>query len=235
MSRLMPCDNICRRVHARMTSAIILLTLTMGILPQITPWGHEAVAAAASPGYILLIHATAEPHAVDDARTANGTLDQAKSGFTNANGAFTATRHDNAIVFHAIPYRTDTVHPVVVADPRLEIKAVGTDRRLMVEPNLPASGYICQTETSFVGHAGPLEACSVYKVPVAALDGMNVVTLTLHFTGATGPQQKAHNVVAHGLVHAAIGGASIDLEAVDATMTKPTPLVIQSLIETKSV
>jgi hypothetical protein len=81
----------------------------------------------------------------------------------------------------------------------------------------------------------PLDACTVYKVPVAAFDGMNVVTLTLHFTDATGPQQKVHNVVAHGLVHSAIGGAPIDLKQVDATITEPTPLVIQSLIEMKSV
>ena len=234
MSGVMLSHKVGRRVDARLASTIVLLSLAMWVLPEATAWRHDAVAGA-SPGYVLLVHATAEPHAVDDAKTGDVTLDQRKSGFTNANGAFTATRHDDSIVFHVIPYRVDTVKPVGVSDPRLEIEAVGSDRRLIVAPNLPAGGYICQNETSFAGHEGPLDACTVYKVPLASLDGMNVVTLTLHFTDALGPQEKVHNVLAHGLVHAAIGGAPIDLKAVDATITEPTPLVIQSLFETKSI
>jgi hypothetical protein len=237
MSRTTRSHRITRRVDARVAPTIILLSLALCVLPQATPWRHNAVAGV-SPGYVLEIHATAEPHthhAVDDAKTGNVTLDQAKSGTTYANGAFTATRDDDSIVFHAIPYRADTVHPVVVRDPRLEIKAVGSDRRLILEPNLPAGGSICHIETRWAGHEGPLDACTVYKVPVAAFDGMNVVTLTLHFTDAMGPQEKVHNALAHGLLHAAMGGAPVDLKAVDATITEPTPLVIQSLIQTKAM
>jgi hypothetical protein len=220
--------------RAKLSSTIVVLTLAMSVLPQATPWRHQAVAGA-SPGYVLLIHATAEPHMIDEASTGNVSLDQAKSGFYNANGAVSATKHDDSLVFHAIPYRADTVLPVVVGDPRLEIEAVGSDRRLMFEPNLPSGGNICHNETSFAGHEGPLDACTVYRLPLAAFDGMTVVTLTLHFTDGTGPQQRIHNLVAHGLVHAAIGGAPVDLKAVDATITEPTPLVVQRLIETKAI
>src|SRR5947208_5515344 len=135
MSDVMVSHKISRRVGTHVASAIVLLSLVMWVLPEATASGSEA--AGASPGYVLLIHATAEPDAVNAAKTGNVTLEQAKSGFVNLNGGFTATRDDGSIVFHAIPYRADTVSPVVVGDPRLEIKAVGTDRRLIVEPNLP--------------------------------------------------------------------------------------------------
>ena len=229
MSDVMVSHKIIRRIDAHVASAIVLLSLVTWVLPEATASGSEA--SRAGPGYVLLIHATADPDAVDAAQTGNVTLEQAKSGFINANGAVTATRSDDSIVFHAIPYRADTVSPVVVGGSRLEIKAVGSDRRIVVVPNLPPDDYICRNETSFAGHEGPLDACTVYKVPVAAFDGMNVVTLTLHFIDAAGPQQRVHNVMAHGLVHSAIGGAPIDVKQVDATITEPTPFVIQSLIE----
>jgi hypothetical protein len=220
-------------------AATALLSLALWVVvPQATHRRPEAMAGSSSPGYVVMIHATAEPHSdqvVDDARTGNVAFDQAKSGFTNANGAVMATRTDGSITFRAIPYRADTVSPVVVSHPRLEIETVGRDRRLVVEPNVPAGGNLCRIETSWAGHEGPLEACTVFRLPVTAFDGMDVVTLTLHFVDAAGPQQRVHNAMAHVLLHAAIGGAPIDLKAVDTATTEATPLVIQNLIETKSM
>jgi len=236
MPRATVSHKISRRVD-RPTSAIVLLTVALWVLPQATRWRHEAMAET-SPGYVLMVHATAEPHshrAVDDTTTGNATLDQTKSGFSIANGAFTATRNDGSITFHAILYRADTVTPVVVSNPHLEVKALDSDRRLMFAPSLPASGNICHIETTWAGHEGPLDACTVYKLPVAAFNGMNAVTLTLHFADALGPQAKVHNAMAHGLLHMAIGGAPIDLRTVDATLTEPTPHFIESIIETKSM
>lgn len=237
MLRAMLCEKGGRRrTESRAASLILLLTLTMWLLPQTT--GRRPEAAAASPGYVLMIHATVEPHshpALEEAKTGNERLDQTRSGFSIAKGALMATRNDDSIIFHAIPYRADTVYPVVVAEPRLEIKAVGSDRRLTLEPNRPAGGKICHIETTWADHEGPLDACTVYRVPVASLAGMSLVTLALHFTDATGPQQKVHNAMAHGMLHMAIGGMPIDLRAVDASMTEPTPHFIQSLIETRSM
>jgi hypothetical protein len=216
----------------------VLLTVALWVVvPQATGRRPEA-RAGSSPGYVVMIHATAEPHSdrvVDDAKTGNVEFDQAKSGFTNANGAVMATRTDGSITFRAIPYRADTVSPVVVRNPRLEIEAVGGDRRLLLEPNVPAGGDLCHIETTWAGHEGPLDACIVFRVPMAAFDGMDVVTFTLHFVDAAGPQQKVHNAMAHVLLHAAIGGAPIDLKAVDTATTEATPLVIENLIETKSM
>jgi hypothetical protein len=230
MSRSTRSNEITRRI-------VILLTLALLVLSPLSRWRRDALAAA-GPGYVLQIHSTAEPHShplLDGAQTGSLPADQAKTGATYGGGAVTATRNDGSIVFHAIPYRADTVRPVVVQNPRLEVKAVNSDRRLLLEPNLPAGGKICQTETSWAGHEGPLDACTVYQVPVAALDGMDVVTLTLHFTDAFGPQQKVHSLPAHLLLHMAIEGTPVDLRAVDAMMSEPTPLVIDRLIETRSM
>ncbi|HEV8625966.1 MAG TPA: hypothetical protein VG034_16050 [Acidimicrobiia bacterium] len=232
------CQRPSAKSHrAQEGATIVLLTLALCVLPQTSRWRHDAMAGV-SPGYVLMIHSIVEPHsyqALDDAETGNATLDQLKTGATYASGAASATRNDDSIVFNAILYRADTVYPVVVRDPRLEVKAVDSDRRLMLEPNLPAGGRICHVETSWANHEGPLEACTGYKVPVRAFNGINVVTLTLHFTDAMGPHQTVHSFPAHFLLHMAIEGAPVDLKAVDATITEPTPLVIQSLLETKSM
>jgi hypothetical protein len=226
------------RIHRRHAlAAVILLSFALSLLPQASAWRHNAIAGV-SPGYVIMIHSTAEPHshpALDSAETGNVFVDQVKTGITYASGAATATRNGGSILFHAIPYRADTVYPVVVRDPRLEVNAVGSDRRLLLEPNLPAGGRICRVETSWAGHEGPLDACVVFKVPVEAFNGMNVVTLTLHFTDALGPQQRVHSLPAHFMLHMAIEGAPVDLHAIDAATTKPTPLVIENLIETGSL
>jgi hypothetical protein len=237
VSRTTFSNRSTRHLGARGAPIIILLTFALYVLPQASRWRPEALAAV-SPGYVLQIHAIAVPHghqALDEAKTGNATLDQAKTGYSHADGALTATRNEGSIVFHAILYRADTVHPVAVRAPRLEVRAVDRDRRLRLEPNLPASGSICHSETSWPGHEGPLDACTVYKVPTEVFDDMNLVTLILHFTDAMGPQQRVHSLLAHGLLHMAIGGAPIDMRAVDATITEPTPFVVESLIETKVV
>jgi hypothetical protein len=190
----------------------------------------------AGNGYVLMIHSTFEPHsnpAVDGAETGNGLADQAKTGVTYASGAGGATRDGDYIVIHAIPYLAATVYPVIVEQPQLEVDGVGSDRRLMLQPNLPADKErICHVETTWLHHAGPVGACSVYRVPVQAFDGMNVVTMTLHFVDARGPQEKVHSFPAHFLLHMAIEGAPIDLKTVDAATTVPSPLIIDSIIDT---
>jgi hypothetical protein len=226
------------RIHRRRALAtVVLLTLALCVLPQASVLRHDAMAGV-SPGYVIMIHSVAEPHshpALDSAETGNVFLDQVKTGVTYASGAVSATRNGGSIEFHAIPYRADTVYPVVVRDPRLEVKAVGGDRRLMLEPNLPAGGRICRVETTWAGHEGPVDACIGFKVPVEAFNGMNVVALTLHFTDALGPQQRVHNLPAHFMLHMAIEGVPVDLRAIDAATTEPTPLVIDNLIETGSL
>lgn len=219
----------CRR-----PSTVVLLTCALLMLPHTEAWGAEE---KTSPGYVLMIHSAFDPHVqpAHDAETGSVDADQAKVGTLYAPGSVTATRQEDSIVFHAIPYRADTVYPVVVRDPRLEVKAVGSDRMMMLEPNRRSEGPICHAETTWLGNEGPMEACTVYEVPVAAFEGMNVVTLALHFTDAAGPQRKVHSFPAHFLLHMAIEGAPVDLQAVDAAITEPTPLVMQTLIETKAM
>jgi hypothetical protein len=209
---------------------VVAFAAAFAVLPQATP-GHAAAIAASSPGYVLMIHATAEPQrhqAVDAASTGNTGLDQQKAMATNTDGALTATGNDGSIVFRAILYRADTASPAVVRDPRLEIGNVGGGGRLTLSPSLPPDG-LCRIESSWAGHEGSPEACTVYRVPATEFDGLDAVTLTLHFTDAAGPQHRVHNAAAHGLLHLAIGGAPIDLRAVDAMLPEPTPLLIRSL------
>jgi hypothetical protein len=218
--------------HRRFLS---LLVFAFGAFPTLA---YGASAVSADTGYVLMIHSTVEPHslqALDQSETGSASVDQGKTGTLYASGSVVATRNGDSIVFHAIPYRADTVYPVVGSDPQLEVAAVGSDRRLMLRPNVPADQErICYAETTWAGHEGPVDACSVYKVPVEQLAGMNVVTLTLHFTDAAGRRQtRVHSLPVHFLLHMAIEGAPIDLKAVDAAITKATPLVIEHLIDTQ--
>jgi hypothetical protein len=191
--------------------------------------------ASAGNGYILMIHSTFEPvSTLDRVETGSVRVDQAKKGLEYGSGALGATRNGDSIIFHAIPYLAATVYPAVVNHPQLEVDGVGSDRRLMLQPNLPAdTDAICQFETHWKGHEGPVEACSVYKVPVREFDGMNVVTLTLHFIDAGGPQEEIHNVAIHTLLHAAIEDAPIDLKAIDAATIVPTSLIMENVIDTQ--
>jgi hypothetical protein len=195
----------------------------------------ETGAGSAGNGYVLMIHSTFEPHShpvVDGAESGNGQFDQAKTGTTYATGAAGATRDGDYIVFHAIPYLAATVYPVVVSQPQLEVSQVGGDRKMMLQPNLPADlERICHVETGWAGHKGPLNACSVYRVPVKDSEGMNVVTLALRFVDANGPQAEIHSFPAHFLLHMAIEDLPIDLKAVDAAITEPTPLIMQNVID----
>ena len=199
----------------------------------------QAGAASVGDGYVIMIHSMFEPRshrALDEAGSGSVQVDQAKTGATYASGAVGATRDDGYIVFHAIPYLARTVYPVAVRNPRLEVTQVGGDRRMLIEPNLPPDPQrVCHVETTWAGHEGPLEACSVYRVPVQHLDGMPVVTLTLHFDDAGGPRQRVHSLPAHFLLHMAIVDAPIDLTAIDRTITEPTPLVIQSIADMREV
>ena len=56
---------------------------------------------------------------------------------------------------------------------------------------------------------------------------MNAVTVRLHFEDASGSQTMIHSFPAHFLLHMAIEDAPIDLRKVDATITEPTPVIIQ--------
>jgi hypothetical protein len=63
---------------------------------------------------------------------------------------------------------------------------------------------------------------------------MNVVTMTLHFVDARGPQEKVHSVPAHFMLHMAIENlVPIDLKAVDAATTEASPLVIENVVDTQ--
>jgi hypothetical protein len=214
--------------------ALLGLTPTPAVAVEATP-NSGGSPPPPSASYVLMIHSTFEPHslqAVDDAESGNVQIDQAITGTTYASGAAGATRDGDSIVFHAIPYLAATVYPVVVRNPRLEVTQVGGDRKMLLEPNLPADQRrICHSETTWAGHEGPVEACSVYRVPVADFDGMNVVTLTLHFEDASGPREQIHSFPAHFLLHMAIEEAPIDLTVVDETFTEPTPLIIQNKVD----
>jgi hypothetical protein len=198
----------------------------------------DSTGHGAGNGYVLMIHSTFEPHStavVDGADTGRARVDQARTGVTYASGAGGATRNGDYIVIHAIPYLVSTVYPVIVDHPLLEVDAVGSDRRLMLQPNLPPDQErICHVETTWSHHEGPIEACSVYRVPVQAFDGMNVVTMTLHFVDAGGPQEKVHSFPAHFMLHMAIENlVPIDLKAVDAGTTEASPLVIENVVDTQ--
>jgi hypothetical protein len=70
-------------------------------------------------------------------------------------------------------------------------------------------------------------------VPVEAFDDMKVVTLTLHFVDARGPQEESHSFPAHASLHFAIYGAPVDLNTVDAARTEASPLIIENAIDTQ--
>ena len=224
----------------------VAATMALGLL-GLVPGQAGAIEAIPNSGggtpppsesYALMIHSTFEPHShqvVDDTQTGNVQIDQAITGTTYASGAAGATRHGDDIIIHAIPYLARTVYPVVVRNPRLEVAQVGGDRVMMLQPNMPAAGRrICHSETTWAGHEGPIEACSVYRVPVQEFDSMNVVTLTLHFEDAGGPRRQIHSFPAHFLLHMAIEDAPIDLTLVDKTFTEPTPLIIQNIVDMQS-
>lgn len=224
--------------HGRNTFAgVVASTFALVLMPPAAASGGGA--PETSPGYVIMIHSVAEPRshsAVDATETGVVGVDQAITGISYASGAAIATRTGaDTIIFHAIPYRADTVYPVVVREPRLEVAALDSDRRMMLEPNRPSAGPICESETSWAGNEGPIEACTAYEVPISALEGMNVITLTLQFIDAGGVQAKVHSFPAHFLLHMAIEGAPVDLQAVDAAITEPTPLVMQTLIETRAM
>jgi hypothetical protein len=194
--------------------------------------------ASVPRGYIIMIHSTFEPDGNQQSEQLSrrdSPFDQLITGGENALGAGGATRDGDYIVFRAIPYAADTVRPVVVERPQLEVDLVGTGRHLMLEPNAPpAQESICHFETSWYGSEGPVDACSVYRVPVHAFAGVNVVTFTLHFMEANRPQQRVHNDLAHLMLHMAILGAPVDLRAIDATTTVASPLVVDSAVDTRS-
>lgn len=225
------------------TFTIVAALALLGLAPTTAGAVEPTPGSGGSPppsadSYVLMIHSTFEPHslqAVEDTESGNVQLDQAIVGTTYASGAAGATRDGDSIVFHAIPYLASTVYPVVVRNPRLEVTQVGGDRGMLLEPNLPAGPErICHAETTWAGHEGPIEACSVYRVPIAEFDGMNVVTLTLQFEDASGPREVIHSFPAHFLLHMAIEEAPIDLTVVDRTFTEPTPLIIQNKVDMQS-
>jgi hypothetical protein len=217
--------------------ALIAFPQALGFHDDAVASERAARAASAGNGVILMVHSTFEPHsheALDDAQTGSVPVDQVVSSFKYGSGSVGATRSGEYIVFHAIPYLTATVDPVVVRDPQLEVTALGSDRRLVLRPNVPADQErICQVETSWMGHEGPVEACTAYKVPVEAFDDMKVVTLTLHFLDAGGSQEESHSLPAHALLHSAIYGAPVDLNTVDGAHTEASPLIIENLIDTQ--
>jgi hypothetical protein len=202
----------------------------------LTPARAEAMAG---DGYVLMIHATFEPHShqmVDGAESGNVLVDQGKTGTTYATGAAGATRDGDYIVFHAIPYLASTVYPVVVRNPRLDVDQFDGYGSMMVKPNLPADPQrICHVETSWAGHEGPVDACTVYRIPVAHFSGMSAVTVSLHFEDAGGHREIIHSFPAHFLLHMAIEDAPIDLTVVDQATTEPTPMVIQHTTDMKGM
>ena len=215
----------------RSTSAQHQLARDVGASPTGRP-------ASVPSGYIIMIHSTFEPHGNQQSEQLtrrDSPLEQVVTGTEYGSGSFGATRDRDDIVFRAIPYAVDTVRPVVVGRPQLEVDLVGTGRHLMLEPNAPAAQEpICRFETSWYGSEGPVDACSVYRVPVRTFDRVNVVTFTLHFIDATGPQQRVHNDFAHFMLHMAILGAPVDLRAVDANTSVASPLVVDSAMDTRS-
>ena len=217
----------------------ILMASTLLAFAVPPAWGNAAVpeAASAGNGYILMIHSTFEPDGyphVDGADTGSRMANQSREGIEYAPGAVVTTRDGDFLVIRAIPYLAATAYPVVVTQPQLQVDELGGGRRLMLQPSRPADNdSICRLETGWRDHEGPLEACSVYRVPVHEFDGMHVVTLTLRFLDARGSQEEAHNVPAHNMLHNVILGAPVDLKTVEAASTEPTPFVIEDVIDTQ--
>ena len=198
---------------------------------SVTPNGSQAST------YIVMIHSTVEPHStreLDATSTGNEFADQAKTGGSYGSGGLAATRSGDQIIFHAIPYSAATVYPVVVRQPQLEVDFIGTNRRLMLTPNLPPDNEpVCYMETGWQGHEGLLQACTVYRVPIREFDGVVAVSLTLHWVDPEGPHARVHNGFAHLMLHLAIWGAPIDLAAIDHATTVASPLIVESIIDTR--
>lgn len=215
---------------------VVAASVLLGLVPARPVWGDVRSAPSfAGNGYLLMIHSTFEPHgheAVDRAQTGRTLVDQTRTGSQYAPGAVATTPEGDSLVIRAIPYLVDTVYPVAVKDPELEIRGVDSNQRVRLRPNLPSTpDAICEFETHWAGHEGPVEACSVYRLSRRDFDGMNVITLTLHFTDARGTQEKVYNLLSHQLLHNAILGVPGDLHRVDAMGHRPTPFLVESLVD----
>lgn len=220
--------------------SVLVTAATILVLSSSQVWAVSTLLGAAPTGstgggYILMIHATYEPspdELVDGVSTGLDELDYGISGLLIAPGSILAPGTGGHVVFHAIPYSTVTAHPVIVDDPQLEVVGAGSGRRVFLQPNVsPEREEVCRVETGWKNHEGPIEACTAYKAPVHEFNDVKVVTLTLHFVDAKGSKEVVHSQPAHNLLHAAILGAPINLRAVDATMTQPSPFIIESVLD----
>lgn len=230
----MSADRLTRRGLATVTTVTVLGLALWSTSPAGAAIPHSK--RSAGNGYLLMVHATFEPHShplVDQTNTGETGPDQGKTGVLNGTGAVGATRDGDSIVIRAIPYLVATAYPVVVGQPRLQVDGP-TGGRLVLEPNMdPEPDAICRFETHWAGHEGPVQACSGYRVPAGQFDEMSVVTLTLRFVDGNGaPQEEVHNLPAHVLLHAGIVGFPVDLKAIDEATTEPTPLVVEHLMDT---
>ena len=217
-------DQIAPFRHAVM---IVVGFALLGLTPT------SAGAAAEPEAYVLMLIATFEPH-MDAAESGVAELDQAKTGATHAPGTVVATHEGNDIegkyvFFHAIPFQASTGSPVVVRNPHLDFDQVDGTGENKARPNLPAAGQrICQVETSWKGHEGPVEACTVYKVPYEWFSGQPVVNVSLHFDDASGHREIFHNVTAHALLRMALSGAPIPLTVPAEAGKQPTPMLVEN-------
>jgi hypothetical protein len=221
------------------TSGVVTVAVAaalMGFAPiQASATAGLRSAGSTPSGYVVMIHSTFEPHGEKQTQQlirSDTPIEQLVTGSENAPGAVAATRNGDDIVFHAIPYAADTVRPVIVERPQLEVDLVGSGRHLVLTPNGSAGEEpICRVETAWHGAEGPVDACTVYRVPAKVFQGVRVVTFTLHFVDARGAQQRVHNGFAHLMLHMAILGAPVDLRAIDANTTVASPLVVDSVID----
>jgi hypothetical protein len=177
--------------------------------------------SSAGNGYVMMVHGTFAPNIYDASSGAVAPVPEAVA----------ATNDEGWIVFNVIPHGLDGV-PVIVSHPVLVITATGGTRTIEASANGAAAEQPeCAIETQYPGFEGPLEACQVFRVPAATLDGMPLVDLALRFTDHEGARVEVNSLLGHVLLHLYQDGAPIDLDQVDKYVTGiTTPFAVENLI-----
>lgn len=187
--------------------------------------GAVVPAAAQTPddgnGYLLMVHATFEPRPQD-------TLDE---GPPPAQEAFAGTQDDGNIVLHLIPYTVDGLTPVGVTDPTVEVESLSGETFDLAPSPGTQDDEVCVEETSLPGHEGDVGDCLVAEVPADELAPADGLLVALRFTDGDGEQVERYNAPAHIALHLAIDGAPIDPATIDATLTQPTPLLVETAVD----
>lgn len=187
----------------------------------VVPASLAAVGAAQLPspddgnGIVMMVHGHVQPRPTDTVP------------IPPAHEAVVTSTDGTDVVFHVIPYTVEDGVPVEVDNAQLSISPVGPSEAFQAQPNGdPAGNAVCEEETSFPGHEGPVEACQVFRIPQEEFAPASAVELELWFDLDGERYVEPYNVISHALLHGHIDGGPVTLDQADAAGGHPTPFVV---------